>query len=69
MNLLHWPRTLFAGLAWILCMGLALTQSLSLWLPNMMEHDEATTDMAMRCIERMTRHAVIPLRHHPGIAG
>lgn len=31
-SVLRWPRTLFARLALILCIGLVLAQTLSFWL-------------------------------------
>ena len=36
----HWPRSLFARLALILCVGLALAQTLSFWL-TVTERDQA----------------------------
>lgn len=60
MNLrhgLHWPRTLFARLALILCVGLALAQTLSFWL-TMTERDQATTNVMMGYIEREVASSV-----------
>jgi signal transduction histidine kinase len=47
----HWPRTLFARLMLILCIGLALAQTLSFWL-TMTERDETTTSMMVNYIDR-----------------
>jgi len=48
---LHWPRSLFARLALLLCLGVAVAQGLSFWL-TMRERNEATTNMMMGYIER-----------------
>ncbi|WP_206997958.1 sensor histidine kinase [Trinickia mobilis] len=60
----HWPRTLFARLALILCVGLALAQTLSFWL-TMTERDEATTHMMMNYIDREVAGSVALLDHLP----
>ncbi|HEY4317871.1 MAG TPA: HAMP domain-containing sensor histidine kinase [Herbaspirillum sp.] len=62
--LLRWPRTLFARLALILCVGLALAQTLSFWL-TMTERDQATTKMMMGSIEREVATAVVLLDRLP----
>jgi signal transduction histidine kinase len=49
--LLHWPRTLFARLALILFVGLAVAQSMSFWL-TMTERDQSMTNVMMGYIER-----------------
>ncbi len=51
MMRLHWPRSLFARLALLLCLGVAVAQGLSFWL-TMRERNEATTNMMMGYIER-----------------
>jgi signal transduction histidine kinase len=63
-TLLHWPRTLFARLALILCVGLALAQTLSFSL-TMMERDQATTDMMRGYIGREVASSVALLEHLP----
>jgi signal transduction histidine kinase len=50
-SLLRWPRTLFARLALILCVGLVLAQTLSFWV-TMTERDRATRHMMMGSIEQ-----------------
>lgn len=60
----RWPRTLFARLALILCVGLALAQTLSFWL-TMTERDQATTNMMMGYIEREVVSSVALLDHLP----
>jgi hypothetical protein len=47
----RWPRTLFARLTLILCVGLALAQTLSFYL-TLTERDETTTSMMMHYIDR-----------------
>ena len=47
----RWPRTLFARLSLILCIGLAVAQALSFWL-TLTERDDATRDVMMGYIER-----------------
>jgi len=61
---LRWPRTLFARLALILCVGLALAQTLSFWL-TMTERDQATTNVMMGYIEREAASSVALLDHLP----
>lgn len=61
---LPWPRTLFARLALIFCMGLVLAQSLSVWL-TMTERDQATMKMMMGYIEREVASSVALLDHLP----
>ena len=53
----HWPRSLFARLALILCVGLALAQTLSFWL-TVTERDQATTNLMMGYIEREVASSV-----------
>ncbi|RQS60998.1 HAMP domain-containing protein [Burkholderia sp. Bp8963] len=60
----QWPRTLFARLALILCVGLALAQTLSFWL-TVTERDQATTNMMMGYIEREVASSVALLDHLP----
>jgi signal transduction histidine kinase len=60
----HLPRTLFARLALILCVGLALAQGLSFWL-TMTERDQATTNLMMGYIEREVASSVALLDHLP----
>jgi len=62
--LLHWPRTLFARLALILCMGLALAQTLSVWL-TLTERDETTANMMMDYVEREVASSVALLDNLP----
>ena len=61
---LPWPRTLFARLALIFCMGLVLAQSLSVWL-TMTERDQATMKMMMGYVEREVASSVALLDHLP----
>ena len=61
---LHWPRSLFARLALILCVGLALAQTLSFWL-TVTERDQATTNLMMGYIEREVASSVALLDHLP----
>jgi signal transduction histidine kinase len=63
-SLLRWPRSLFARLALILCVGLALAQTLSFWL-TMTERDQAVTNMMMGSIEREVATAVVLLDRLP----
>ena len=63
-SLLRWPRSLFARLALILCVGLALAQTMSFWL-TMTERDQATTNMMMGYIEREVASSVALLDHLP----
>jgi len=63
-SLLRWPRTLFARLALILCIGLALAQTLSFWL-TLTERDQATTNVMMGYIEREAASSVALLDHLP----
>ena len=63
-TLRHWPRSLFARLALILCVGLALAQTLSFWL-TMTERDQATTNLMMGYIEREVASSVALLDHLP----
>lgn len=60
----HWPRTLFARLALILCVGLVLAQTLSVWL-TLTERDDATRTMMMNYIEREVASSVALLDHLP----
>ncbi|MFT4066084.1 ATP-binding protein [Paraburkholderia sp.] len=61
---LHWPRTLFARLAVILFVGLALAQTLSFWL-TMTERDQTMTNVMMGYIEREVVASVALLDHLP----
>ncbi len=63
-HLLHWPRTLFARLALILCIGLALAQTLSVWL-TLTERDETTANMMMDYVEREVASSVALLDNLP----
>ncbi|WP_321882522.1 HAMP domain-containing sensor histidine kinase [Paraburkholderia bannensis] len=63
-HLLHWPRTLFARLALILCIGLALTQTFSVWL-TLTERDETTANMMMDYVEREVASSVALLDNLP----
>ncbi|HYC43357.1 MAG TPA: HAMP domain-containing sensor histidine kinase [Noviherbaspirillum sp.] len=63
-TLLRWPRTLFARLAIILCIGLALAQALSFWL-TMTERDQATTNLMVGYIEREVASSVALLDRLP----
>ncbi|RKT22802.1 hypothetical protein B0G69_6286 [Paraburkholderia sp. RAU2J] len=60
----HWPRTLFARLAVILFVGLALAQTLSFWL-TMTERDQTMTHVMMGYIEREVASSVALLDHLP----
>ena len=61
---LHWPRTLFARLALILFVGLALAQTLSFWL-TLTERDQTMTNVMMGYIEREVSSSVALLDHLP----
>jgi signal transduction histidine kinase len=65
-SLLRWPRTLFARLTLILCVGLVLAQTLSFWL-TVTERDQATTKMMMGYIEREVASSVALLDHLPAV--
>lgn len=58
------PRSLFARLALILFVGLALAQGLSFWL-TMMERNEATNNLMMGYIEREVASSVALLDRLP----
>jgi signal transduction histidine kinase len=60
----RWPRTLFARLAVILFVGLALAQTLSFWL-TMTERDQTMTNVMMGYIEREVASSVALLDHLP----
>ncbi|RFU48511.1 ATP-binding protein [Paraburkholderia sp. DHOC27] len=62
--LLRGPRTLFARLALILFVSLALTQSLSVWLTRT-ERDQTMTNVMMGYIEREVTSSVALLDHLP----
>jgi signal transduction histidine kinase len=62
--LLHWPRTLFARLALILFVSLALVQTLSVWV-TMEERDQSMTNVMMGYIEREVGSSVALLDHLP----
>lgn len=61
---LYWPRTLFARLALILCIGLVLSQVLSFTL-TMTERDDATANMMTDYISREVAISVALLDHLP----
>ena len=61
---LHWPRTLFARLALILLVGLALAQAMSVWL-TMTERDQTMNNVMMGYIEREVTSSVALLDHLP----
>ncbi|WP_084688565.1 ATP-binding protein [Paraburkholderia oxyphila] len=63
-HLLRWPRTLFARLALILCVGLALAQTLSVLL-TLTERDETTANMMMDYVEREVASSVALLDNLP----
>ncbi|SPB13840.1 integral membrane sensor signal transduction histidine kinase [Caballeronia novacaledonica] len=63
-SLLHWPRTLFARLALILVVGLALAQTFS-FLLTMRERDDSMTHMMMGYVEREVASSVALLDHLP----
>jgi len=63
-SLLHWPRSLFARLALILFVGLALAQTLSFWL-TMTERDQSMTNVMMGYVEREVASSVALLDHLP----
>ncbi|WP_321797719.1 HAMP domain-containing sensor histidine kinase [Caballeronia sp. J97] len=63
-SLLHWPRTLFARLALILVVGLALAQTFS-FLLTMRERDDSMTSMMMGYVEREVASSVALLDHLP----
>ncbi|MGV2292421.1 HAMP domain-containing sensor histidine kinase [Trinickia sp. YCB016] len=60
----HWPRTLFARLALILCVGLVLAQTMSFWL-TVTERDAATEHMMMNYVDREVASSVALLDHLP----
>ena len=62
--LLRGPRTLFARLIVILCLGLALAQALSFWVTKM-ERDQATTNLMVGYIEREVASSVALLDRMP----
>jgi signal transduction histidine kinase len=62
--LLHWPRTMFARLALILFVSLALVQTLSVWL-TMTERDQNMNNVMMGYIEREVTSSVALLDHLP----
>jgi len=62
--LLHWPRTLFARLTLILCIGLVLAQTLSFWL-TMTERDQTMTNVMAGYVEREVASSVALLDHLP----
>ncbi|HEX7912355.1 MAG TPA: ATP-binding protein [Paraburkholderia sp.] len=61
---LHWPRTLFARLALILFVSLALAQMLSFWL-TMTERDQSMTNVMMGYVGREVTSSVALLDHLP----
>jgi signal transduction histidine kinase len=61
---LRWPRTLFARLALIFFVGLALAQTLSFWL-TVTERDQTMTNVMMGYIEREVSSSVALLDHLP----
>ena len=60
----HWPRSLFARLALILFVGLALAQALSFWL-TMTERNRVTSNMMSVYIESEVASSVALLDHLP----
>ncbi|WP_116138481.1 ATP-binding protein [Trinickia diaoshuihuensis] len=60
----HWPRSLFARLALIFCVGLALAQAVSFWV-TMTERDEATVNLMTGYVEREVASSVALLDHLP----
>ncbi|AJP57649.1 two-component sensor histidine kinase [Pandoraea vervacti] len=60
----RWPRSLFARLALILFVGLALTQTLSFWL-TMTERNRVTSNMMSIYIESEVASSVALLDHLP----
>lgn len=64
LRALPWPRTLFARLALIFCIGLVMAQALSVWI-TMRERDQATVNMMMGYIEREVASSVALLDHLP----
>ncbi|SAL26848.1 integral membrane sensor signal transduction histidine kinase [Caballeronia cordobensis] len=63
-SMLHWPRTLFARLALILVVGLALAQTFS-FLLTMHERDESMTNVMVGYVEREVASSVALLDHLP----
>jgi len=63
-SLLRGPRTLFARLIVILCVGLALAQTLSFWV-TMKERDQATINLMVGYIEREVVSSVALLDRMP----
>ncbi|CAN0628386.1 two-component system, OmpR family, osmolarity sensor histidine kinase EnvZ [Burkholderia multivorans] len=63
-HVFRWPRSLFARLALILCVGLALAQTLSFWL-TITERDQAMTNVMMGYIEREVTSSVALLDRLP----
>ncbi|MDR5733452.1 HAMP domain-containing sensor histidine kinase [Caballeronia sp. LZ025] len=61
---LHWPRTLFARLALILLIGLALAQTAAFWL-TMTERDQSMTNVMTGYVEREVASSVALLDHLP----
>ena len=61
---LHWPRTLFARLALILLVGLALAQAAAFWL-TMTERDQSMTNVMTGYVEREVASSVALLDHLP----
>ena len=61
---LRWPRSLFARLALILFVSLALVQTLSVWL-TMTERDQTMNNVMMGYIEREVTSSVALLDHLP----
>src|SRR5579864_1561991 len=61
---LRWPRTLFARLALILFVSLALAQTLSFWL-TMTERDQSMTNVMMGYVGREVTSSVALLDHLP----
>ena len=61
---LRWPRSLFARLALLLFVSLALVQTLSVWL-TMTERDQTMNNVMMGYIEREVTSSVALLDHLP----
>jgi signal transduction histidine kinase len=61
---LHWPRTLYAQLALILVVGLAIAQAASFWL-TVAERDQSMTNVMTGYVEREVTSSVALLDHLP----
>jgi signal transduction histidine kinase len=61
---IRWPRTLFARLALILVVGIAVAQGMSFWL-TMTERDRSMTNVMTGYVEREVTSSVALLDHLP----